>query len=364
MPATESAPTPPPASRGPTPVTWALVAANVLALALVEAAGSATDLDDLVRAGAMERGRLWAGQWWRFVTATFLHVGWPHLAMNVAAAVLLARPVERALGSVRFASVWLAGGIAGSALSALGRDVVSAGASGSLHAVLGAALVLHGLALGSLRAFLRNRAVWVVAISLAAWACAALVLSIPLDHLAHAGGLLAGAAVALAFEIRPSRRPGAIGAVAAGIVLLAAAAAWPRGEPTRYEAASRGARIHAALRRLDRAEARRLLAEADAAGQPGPELDYYRGLLRLQEGDLAGALAILRPLAEGPPGTVRDEARARAASAARVLGLRHAAGRGVPPNPLLGLAYLDEACALGDEGSCRRAEGLRREIAR
>jgi hypothetical protein len=191
-----------------------------------------------------------------------------------------------------------------------------------------------------------------------------MALSVPLDHLAHAGGLLAGAAVALAFAAGPSRRAGAIGAVASALLLLAAAAAWPRGEPSRYEAASRGARIHAALRRLDGAEARRLLAEAEAAGQRDAELDYYRGLLLLQEDDLAGALAVLRPLAAGPPGTVRDEARARAASAARVLGLRHAAGRGVPPNPLLALAYLDEACGLGDEASCRRAEALRREIAR
>jgi TPR repeat protein len=122
--------------------------------------------------------------------------------------------------------------------------------------------------------------------------------------------------------------------------------------------------IHAALRRLDGDAARRLLAEAEARGQRGADLDYYRGLLRLQEGDLEGALSILRPLAAGPPGTVRDEARARAASAARVLGRRHAAGYRVPPNPLLGLAYLDEACALGDGESCRQAEALRTEIAR
>jgi rhomboid protease GluP len=363
VPATEAIPIPTPAPRARARLTWALLAANVGVFALLEATGSSSDVHDLVRFGALEPGLVRSGEPWRLLSAAFLHSGWLHLAVNVVAAFPLARAVERAAGPIRLAAFWAGGALAGFALSALGRDAVSVGASGALHGVLGAALVLHGLALGSLRAFLRSGLTRLVALSLAAWAGAGLFLSLPLDHLAHGGGLAAGAVLALALAARPPRRT-ATAAAAVGIVLLCAAAAWPRGAPSRYQAESRTARIHAALRRLDRDEARRLLAEAEASGQRGADLDYYRGLLRLQEGDLEGALAILRPLAAGPPGAVREEARARAASAARVLGLRHAFGFRARKDPRLGLAYLDEACALGDAESCRRADSLRGEIAR
>jgi len=81
-------------------VTWALAAANTAIFALVLARGDPRDPDLLVRLGALERGRIWAGEVWRLVTAAFLHGGWQHLAMNVGALLLAGVIVEGPAGWV------------------------------------------------------------------------------------------------------------------------------------------------------------------------------------------------------------------------------------------------------------------------
>ena len=157
-------PVPPPAARRTSlvarareaPATLALVAAYLVVFAILSAEGLLLDEHGLVRAGALERGRLWAGEWWRLAAATFLHVNAAHLLVNVAVALMAGRLVERAAGTARFLAVYAASGLAGSALSALGQDAVSAGASGALNGLVGAVLVLHALALGGARALLRS----------------------------------------------------------------------------------------------------------------------------------------------------------------------------------------------------------------
>jgi rhomboid protease GluP len=360
VPAAEAAPRPLLLARlAEAPVTVALVAANVAVLALVARTGSATDPHALVRFGAVERGHLWAGEWWRLVAATFLHWGWFHLAWNAAAALLVGRPVERALGPARFAAVYLASGVAGAALSALGQDAISVGASGALNGLLGAVLVLHALALGSLRAFVRSPGTLLLAALLAGWAAFGLAARLPIDHLAHLGGLVAGAALTLALSLPRRRAVAATAAVAAGIALLCGAAVWPRSAPTRWEAVQRTERIDAALRREDVAEAKRLLAEAAARGQRSPALEYYRAFASARDGDYEGALEILRPVVDRVPEGSRADARALAASLAKNLGYRFYTGEGARRDPRLGLSYLEEACGYDDAESCRNAAAIR-----
>lgn len=88
------------------------------------------------------------GAWWRVVTAVFLHASWMHLAMNVLALSWFGPFVERFLGRLRFAIVYLAGGIGGfavlAALDALGwREPTAAlGASGAVMALIGASTAI------------------------------------------------------------------------------------------------------------------------------------------------------------------------------------------------------------------------------
>jgi rhomboid protease GluP len=86
------------------------------------------------------------GEWWRVVSAVFLHAGWMHLAMNIFGLLWFGPFVERFLGRLRFALVYLAGGIGGFAvlagLDALGwREPTAAlGASGAVMAMIGASI--------------------------------------------------------------------------------------------------------------------------------------------------------------------------------------------------------------------------------
>lgn len=338
------------------PATLLLAGATAAASAWVLAQGAADDPAALVRFGALERSRVWAGEPWRLLTAAFLHAGWMHLACNVAAALPLCRLVERALGGVRLLALYLASAAAGSAVSLLGHDATSLGASGALFGMAGAVLALHRRALGGWRPFLRSAATRWLAGALLSTSLAGPLFA-TLDHLAHAGGLAAGAAGAWLTTLPRARWPGP--AFAAALALLVGAASWPRSAPTRFEALELERRIHAALSLADAAAAARDLDLADRRGHRSERLEYYRALLRVQQGDLEAALAAARPLASAREVALRGEAARLVAGAARTLAYRLYTGDGAERDPRRGLAYMDEACRAGDAESCRNAERVR-----
>jgi membrane associated rhomboid family serine protease len=84
------------------------------------------------------------GEFWRLLTALFLHYGWAHLLFNLFALYILGPPLERAIGSWRFAFAYLVSGIgstAGVVALTLLRVVNKAelvGASGSVMGIVGA----------------------------------------------------------------------------------------------------------------------------------------------------------------------------------------------------------------------------------
>jgi membrane associated rhomboid family serine protease len=335
-----------------TPLSFALAAVCIGALAWVEIHGESSDPATLVRSGALERGRVWSGEVWRLLSGPFLHAGWIHLGLNVAVGVPWCRLVERALGPARFLLVYLASALGASALSLLGQDAVSAGASGALFGVVGATLALHRRALGSWAAFARSDAARKTLLGIAAWSVLGGLL-LPLDQLAHGGGLGVGATAAwLLSRPRPARAlPWAL--FAAALAALAVAAAWPRAGPSRFQAMELEQALREALRAEDAPGARRLLARAEALGQDSERLRSYRAFLLVQEGDLEEAMRLLRPLRGATEPGVRAEATELARGVAKQLAYRYASGDGGPRNPWLADAYLEEACALGDEESCR-----------
>ncbi len=84
------------------------------------------------------------GEWWRLVTAAFLHYGFIHLGMNMLALWWFGPPLEAALGSSRFLLLYLAAGLAGSAGALVtSPNAVTVGASGAIYGVFGAILVLE-----------------------------------------------------------------------------------------------------------------------------------------------------------------------------------------------------------------------------
>jgi membrane associated rhomboid family serine protease len=127
-------------------VTKAIVALNV-GVYLAELAGGASINGN--SGWIYEHGFLYGpfvaqGDWWRLITAAFLHYGPIHLGLNMLAVWWFGRALENALGPVRYLLLYLVSGLAGSAGALIATPTAATvGASGAIFGILGAALVLE-----------------------------------------------------------------------------------------------------------------------------------------------------------------------------------------------------------------------------
>lgn len=89
--------------------------------------------------GALYSPAVIAGQWWRVVTAIFIHIGLMHFIMNSYCLFILCPPIEKLIGSGKFLLLYLFSGVIGNILTVvLMPGSISAGASGALFGILGA----------------------------------------------------------------------------------------------------------------------------------------------------------------------------------------------------------------------------------
>jgi membrane associated rhomboid family serine protease len=212
-------------------VTKVLIALNVLVFLANLAQGSSFSQTSgsLFEKGALFisvpffPGGLADGEWWRLLTAAFLHGSIIHLGMNMFVLWFIGAPVEQAIGRGRFLALYIVSGLAGSAGALLfDPHAITVGASGAIFGILGAALVLEwqrNLVLG-------GQALGLIVINLV------LTFAIPNISIGgHLGGLAGGALSMLALS-RFGRthaiygRPGLVGvlgviAVGLGAVLIA-----------------------------------------------------------------------------------------------------------------------------------------------
>jgi len=342
------------------PVSVGLAAASVAVFAWAAGHGSTTEPADLIRFGALDQARVWQGEWWRLLSAAFLHAGLLHLGWNLLFGLPLCVTVERALGWWRFLALYLASAVGASAASLLGSHAVSVGSSGAVFGVAGALLVLLRRTFGSTGALLRDRTVRNGLLLSAAFAVATAWL--PVDHLAHLGGLVTGGAMAW-LGTRPRPRPAWPWAVLA-LALAGGVATALRPSPAWRERRAAIAEIHAAVKAGDPDRALALVTAARARGLQAAGLDYYEGLALAEQGDLEGALARLRPLAAAPDGPARAEARRAVAAVARRLAARLLTGDVEPGDAARGLALLDEACGAGDAEACSLADAQAARLGR
>ena len=90
-----------------------------------------------------------SGYVWQLLTFQFMHAGWLHLIFNGLAIFFFGRPVETALGSVRFLAVYFSSGIIGGvvqmifALMFQSFDAPVVGASAGAYGLVAAFAVLH-----------------------------------------------------------------------------------------------------------------------------------------------------------------------------------------------------------------------------
>jgi membrane associated rhomboid family serine protease len=127
-------------------VTKALIAINVAVwLAMVSTGASLSSPGGtLFEKGALFGPFVAQGDWWRLVTAMFLHASLIHIAFNMLALWWVGTPLEQRIGRGRFLLLYFVAGLAGSA-GALFQAPLSptVGASGAIFGLFGAILVLE-----------------------------------------------------------------------------------------------------------------------------------------------------------------------------------------------------------------------------
>jgi rhomboid protease GluP len=181
-------------------VTSLLVGINIAVLIPMTVAGAdpwSPAADDVLKWGADYGPYITAGQWWRPLTAMFVHGGAPHLCMNMLVLMQIGPLVERLLGNRRFAVVYLISGLCASLASIVWNPyAVSAGASGAILGVFGVLIAYlaryHGSIPPEVSKPLRKSAAIFVVLNVALG-----LLLKRVDVAGHVAGFLAGAGAAL-----------------------------------------------------------------------------------------------------------------------------------------------------------------------
>ena len=173
------------------PVTMAIMIVIVIVFGIEMAKNAFEDGNIIVTLGAIIPGIFERHDYWRLVTSMFLHAGYLHVGLNLWAIYQLGMLYEIMFGSLRFALIYFATGIAASIASALHVEGASVGASGAIFGILGAFIF-------SVRRSPQWRhEKWTSNLvnQLVFWAVLNLVIGhlIPvIDNYAHIGGLVAG----------------------------------------------------------------------------------------------------------------------------------------------------------------------------
>ena len=144
-------------------------------------------------AGALVKGATRAGEWWRVLTASFMHGNIMHIVVNAGGLLMLGRFIEIYNRRLRVPLVYLLSVAGGGLLSTLTFPQTSIGASGGILGLAGYLLVLAGRPKGGTPAWVRRKMLSILGMT--ALTGTAAFLSI--DNAAHAGGAATGALLAL-----------------------------------------------------------------------------------------------------------------------------------------------------------------------
>ena len=167
--------------RKEVPVNTMIILINIVVFFLTELTGSSLDGKHLVQWGAAYTPLIQEGhEYYRFFTCMFLHFC-----------------LVRAVGRVRYLFMYISGGMGASLISYLsevriGENVVSAGASGAIFAVVGALIYVVIRNKGRLENFTTKKLLFLAALTLYHG-----VTSTGVDNAAQFGGFLCGFVLAV-----------------------------------------------------------------------------------------------------------------------------------------------------------------------
>ncbi len=184
-------------------LTYVLIGINVaVALGAFVSGASATGggglgsslLDD----GSVSRAAVDSGEYWRIVTAGFLHTGMIHLLFNMFGLYILGGLLEPAVGRLRFGIIYFVSLLAGSFGALLLEPTApTVGASGAIFGLMGAAVVV-----------MRNRGINPMESGMGLWIGLNLLITFTIPNISiggHIGGLIGGAVAAVIMFDLPDR---------------------------------------------------------------------------------------------------------------------------------------------------------------
>lgn len=186
-------------------VNWMLIGLNVLYFLYLEITGSSEDAYFMYTKGAMlAPAVLQDGEYYRLLTAIFMHFGIRHLVNNMIVLFALGDNMERALGHIKYLIFYLACGVGSNWISMLvvGTDsmVISAGASGAIFGVVGGLLYAVMVNRGRLEDLNTRQLAVMIALSLYIG-----FTSEGVDNAAHVSGLLLGVILSLILYRKPKK---------------------------------------------------------------------------------------------------------------------------------------------------------------
>jgi membrane associated rhomboid family serine protease len=217
-------------SRRSNVVTLALIGINV-AVYLAELAGGGQvngTGNSIFEKGALYGPLVHQGDWWRLITAAFLHYGPLHLGLNMYSLYWVGSVLESVIGRWRFLGLYLAAGLAGSAGAMIATPyAITVGASGAIFGILGALYVLerkgHIASGGQIATLIVLNLVLTFAFS--GFALGGRVTGLTISLGGHVGGLIGG--VVLMLVLLQVRRSTVMSALAiTGVAALAVVLAY------------------------------------------------------------------------------------------------------------------------------------------
>lgn len=264
---------------------------------LLEMFGGSTHTPTLIAFGAKVNELIYNGEWWRFVTPIFLHIGILHLLMNSLALYYIGMAVEKMYGSARFLFIYMFAGIVGTLSSFVFSPSISAGASGAIFGLFGALLLLGLLKPALFFRTIGPNILVVIGINLI------IGFVIPnVDNAGHIGGLIGGFVAALVVQLPKVYRGGLrlLGA-ASSIMLLTGLLYYgfvilPSSNVDAAVSVSRNY-----LQQEKFQEAKELLVQVKQESEPTPELHYLLAIAELELGEVDKAKENLLEVVEVVP---------------------------------------------------------------
>lgn len=188
-------------------MTQLLVLINIIVFLLEEASGGSMSSGPLVMSCSMYTPAVIEGhEYYRMLSSVFIHFGAEHLGSNMIALLAAGAYIEAVMGSARMGVLYIIAGLAGNAAVMqaeiiAGSYALSAGASGAVSGLAGAYMVL-----------MVSKRYDMVRVPRGNLVMAAVCILLPgltdssISFWAHAGGLAAGAALALIYVLINARK--------------------------------------------------------------------------------------------------------------------------------------------------------------